>query len=34
LSLVTTAMGRTPVFLPHAEFGGALGAVLLSDSNH
>lgn len=32
LASITTNMGRTPVFLPHAEFGGALGAMLLCDA--
>lgn len=28
LSTITTNMGRTPVFLPNADYGGALGALL------
>lgn len=30
LTTITTTMGRTPLFLPHAEFGGALGAMMRS----
>ncbi|MBW2388615.1 MAG: hypothetical protein JRG89_09265 [Deltaproteobacteria bacterium] len=31
LSSITTNMGRTPLFLPDGEYGGATGALILSD---